>query len=62
VSLTIYNVLGKEVASLIPGGKEGLNPGTYEIWWDASVYPSGVYFYRFQTDTYTETRKMVLLK
>jgi hypothetical protein len=65
VRLVIYDVLGKEVASLIPplgGGQEGLNPGTYEVTWDAGSYPSGVYFYKLITAEYTETKKMVLVK
>jgi photosystem II stability/assembly factor-like uncharacterized protein len=65
VRLVIYDVLGKEVASLIPplrGGQEGLSPGTYEVYWDGSKYTSGVYFYKLITNEYTETRKMVLLK
>jgi hypothetical protein len=65
VRICIYDILGREVATLIPshwGGQEGLKPGTYEIVWDASSYPSGVYFYRIQTDGFAETRKMVLLK
>jgi hypothetical protein len=75
VKLVVYDVLGREVASLIPrGGQEGLNPGTYEVEWDASNYPSGVYFYRLiVTDAsspqanllsiiFSETKKMVLIK
>jgi hypothetical protein len=65
VRLVIYDVLGKVVASLIPplgGGQEGLSPGTYEVTWDASNYPSGVYFYRLIAQNYSETRKMVLIK
>ena len=69
VRLVIYDLLGREIASLIPplrGGQEGLNPGTYEIEWSAtggaSNYPSGVYFYKLVTDKFTETKKMVLIK
>ena len=65
VQLVIYDVLGREVASLIPplwGGEEGLNPGTYEVEWDGSNYPSGVYFYILITEQFKETRKMVLIK
>jgi photosystem II stability/assembly factor-like uncharacterized protein len=65
MSLIVYDAVGKEVVQLFPplrGGKEGLQPGTYEVKWDASAYPSGVYFYRLQTDSYTQTRKMVLIK
>ncbi len=59
VSLKIYNALGQEVATLV---NEKLNPGTYEVSWDASNYPSGVYFYKLETGNYSETKKMVLLK
>ena len=65
VRLIIYDVLGREIATLIPplrGGQEGLNPGTYEVEWDGSNYPSGVYFYKLIAGDYTETRKMVLIK
>jgi len=63
--LLIFDILGKEVASLIPplwGGKEGLQPGKYEVEWNASDFPSGVYYYRFATGDFSETRKMVLVK
>jgi photosystem II stability/assembly factor-like uncharacterized protein len=63
--LVVYDVLGREVASLIPplgGGEEGLKPGTYEAVWDAVNYPSGVYFYKLMTDSFSETKKMVLMK
>ncbi len=65
VRLVIYDILGREVATLIPplgGGQEGLKPGSYEVTWDGSRYASGVYFYWLITDDFTETRKMVLLK
>jgi hypothetical protein len=73
VSLVIYDVLGREVETLIPppgGGQEGLKPGSYEVTWDGSRYASGVYFYRLMTDDpstssgqgYVETKKMVLIK
>ncbi len=59
VRLIIYDVIGKEIATLV---SEKLKAGTYEAEWDASNYPSGVYFYKLVTDNYTETKKMVLLK
>jgi hypothetical protein len=65
VRLIIYDLLGKEVASLIPplrGGQEGLQPGTYEVEWNASAYPSGVYFYTLSTNLFIETKRMVLIK
>jgi hypothetical protein len=65
VRLIVYDILGREVANLIPplrGGQEGLSPGTYEAVWDASNFPSGVYFYKLETDEYSVSKKMVLIK
>ncbi len=61
VTIKIYNVLGKEVLTLINEEKE---PGTYKINFNAGNYnlSSGIYFYRLVTTEYTETKKMVLLK
>ncbi len=55
----VYDVLGREVATLV---NQQLQPGTYEVNWDASNYPSGVYFYRLTTQSYSATQKMILLK
>jgi photosystem II stability/assembly factor-like uncharacterized protein len=57
--LIIYNILGREVATLV---NEKLNAGSYEVRWNALGYPSGMYFYRLETEEFTKTRKMVLLK
>ena len=57
--LSVYDLLGREIATLV---NEELKPGTYEVNWDASNYPSGVYFYRLTTETFYETRKMVLIR
>ena len=57
--LVIYDALGREAVTLV---NEQLQPGTYEAEWDASNYPSGVYFYRLETNTFSETKKMVLIK
>ena len=59
MKLAVYDVLGKEVEILV---NEKLKAGTYETEWDASNYPSGVYFYKLIKDGYTETKKMVLIK
>lgn len=59
LKLTIYNALGKEVTILV---NQQLQPGTYETDWDASAYPSGVYYYRIESGNFTETKKMVLIK
>jgi hypothetical protein len=59
ISLIVYDILGKEAAMLI---NENLEPGKYEINWNAVNYPTGIYFYKLTTDEYSETRKMILLK
>jgi hypothetical protein len=65
VKLEVYDVLGRLVVSLIPplwGGQEGLKPGTYKVEWDGTNYPSGVYFYKLTTESFDQTKRMVLLK
>jgi photosystem II stability/assembly factor-like uncharacterized protein len=69
VRLVIYDELGREVETLIPplrGAQDGLSTGTYEVTWDASNYPSGVYFYRLvmadASAPLSITKKMILLK
>lgn len=59
VKIIIYDVLGREVATLV---NEELKPGMYEYEWDGTTYPGGVYFYKLIANDFTETRKMVLLK
>ena len=59
VLLTIYNLLGEEVARLIDSNQDA---GNYQISWDASNFASGVYFYRLKIIDFVQTRKMVLLK
>jgi photosystem II stability/assembly factor-like uncharacterized protein len=59
VVLIIYNTLGQKVATLI---NEELKPGTYEVEFDGTNYPSGVYFYQLTTENYTETKKFILIK
>jgi hypothetical protein len=59
IKLIIYDILGKEVAILV---NQQLKLGTYEVEWDASNYPSGVYYYKFSSGDFTETKKMVLIK
>jgi len=59
VSLKIYNVLGKEIEIIVDEEKEA---GTYEVNWNAANLPSGVYFYRIQSGSFVETKKMLLMK
>jgi hypothetical protein len=58
-TLKIYNSLGEEVEVLL--NKE-LTTGAYEVEWNASGLPSGVYFYTLMTDGILETKKMILIK
>lgn len=59
VSIKIYNVLGRLVTALL--NKE-VASGEHEISFDASKFPSGVYFYKLQAGKYSVCRKMVVLK
>lgn len=58
-SLKIYDLLSREVATLVD---EEMKPGSYEVTWDASGLPSGVYFYRLATERFVETKKLLLLR
>ena len=58
-SLKVFDVLGREVATLI---NESLHAGSYETAFDASRLASGVYLYKVQAGTFAETKKMILTK
>jgi hypothetical protein len=58
-SLKVYNIVGQEITTLV---NKRMSPGIYEVSWNANGLPSGVYFYRLQVGSYTETKKLVLLK
>ena len=57
--LTVYDVLGREVATLVNEVKQ---PGTYTVKWDASGNSSGMYFYRIQAGDFVATRKLMVLR
>lgn len=59
VALTIYNTLGQEIASLVDGEYPA---GSYRTTWNAAGYASGIYFYRLQAGSFTQTMKLILLK
>jgi hypothetical protein len=59
VTLKVYNALGKEIATLV---NEELPAGSHEVVFDASILPSGVYFYQLKSDNFIETKKMIYLK
>ena len=50
---------GRQVATLVNEVKQ---PGTYTVQWDAQGVATGVYFYRLQSGSYSETRKLVVLR
>ncbi|HEX9917256.1 MAG TPA: T9SS type A sorting domain-containing protein [candidate division Zixibacteria bacterium] len=63
-TLKIYNILGQEVRTLVDEPKR---PGNYEITWDGKDnenrdLPSGVYFYKIETEGFVQSKKMLLLK
>jgi hypothetical protein len=64
ISLKVYDILGNEVSTLV---NEQLKPGTYEVEWpapsgDGSNFSSGVYYYTLTTNSFKETKRMVLIK
>ena len=59
VTLKVYDILGREVASLVNEVKPG---GSFESTWDASAVASGMYIYRIEAGTFVQSRKMLLLK
>ena len=59
VSLKVYDVLGREVATLV---NEQKSPGIYTVQWDASGVASGVYFYRLASGGFIETKRLLLLR
>jgi hypothetical protein len=59
VTLKIYDVLGKEISTLV---NEEKAPGNYVVDFVAANLPSGIYFYKLQAGSFIETKKMILLK
>jgi uncharacterized delta-60 repeat protein len=59
VKLTIYDILGREIAALV---NEQLKPGIYEVEFDGTNYTSGIYYYRLTASDFSSTKKLVLLR
>ena len=59
VSLKVYNALGKEVSSLV---NENLSAGSYQYSLNAGDFPSGIYYYQIKTGSYSDIKKMILIK
>ncbi|MFA7359785.1 MAG: T9SS type A sorting domain-containing protein [Candidatus Kapaibacterium sp.] len=59
VTLKVYDVLGKEVATLV---NEMKNQGSYSVDFNASNFSSGVYFYKIETNGFSDIKKMMMIK
>jgi hypothetical protein len=59
VSLKVYDLLGREVRTLVSEVKP---PGSYTVQWNAEGVASGVYFYRIEAGAFRETKKLILLR
>lgn len=59
VKLKIYDIMGREIKTLI---NQKLEAGTYEVKFDGSELATGVYFYRIESNYFTDVKKMVLIK
>jgi hypothetical protein len=57
--LMVYDVLGREMVKLVD---EYRPIGSHKVVWNASNMPSGIYFYRLETSSFTRTQKMILMK
>ncbi|MFH1010184.1 MAG: T9SS type A sorting domain-containing protein [bacterium] len=58
VNLSLYNLLGQQVATVVNGTMES---GRHVVAFNAGDLPSGVYIYRLEADTYVSQRKMMLI-
>jgi hypothetical protein len=59
VILKVYDILGRQVATLVNGSRKA---GSYSLEFNAGKFASGVYIYRIQAGSFTETKKLLLLK
>lgn len=59
IVLKVFNILGRDIATLV---NEVLTPGMYEVQWNSSNFPSGVYFYKLTAGDFSEAKRMLLIK
>ena len=59
VTIKLYNILGNEVAILL---NEKKSPGDYEVEFNATDLPSGIYYYQMRTNSFKDTKKLILIK
>ncbi len=57
--MKVYDILGKEVKTLV---NEVRGAGSYSVDFNASEFSTGVYFYRLESNGFTDTKKMMLIK
>ena len=57
--LRVYDLLGREVATLVNDMKQ---PGMYSVDFDGTNFSSGVYFYKLEAGTFTEVKRMIMIK
>jgi hypothetical protein len=59
VQLIVYDILGREVITLVDNKQ---SPGNHEVIFEASNYSTGIYFYSLRAGEFVETKKMLLVK
>ena len=59
VRLSVYDILGREVAVLVDEPKA---PGSHTVTWNAAGMASGIYFYRLNAGAFTDVKKMAVLR
>ena len=59
VSIKVFNLIGQEVATIV---SEMMDAGSYSRIWNAASLPSGVYFYRLQTESFNAIKRLILIK
>jgi flagellar hook assembly protein FlgD len=59
VELSVYNLLGQKVATLV---SENQNAGYHQVEWDASGFAGGIYYYRIEAGEFQDVKKMILIK
>ena len=60
VTLKVYDLMGREMATLVNNEMKVM--GNHQASFYATDFPTGVYYYKFQTESYMETKKMILIK
>ena len=58
-NISVYNLLGERIDKLV---SDNFNAGYHSIQWNASAFPTGVYFLQLVTPSFSETRKIMYLK